>query len=260
MLISDNELLGVDGRPDDVAVLERSGLPAPRPPATRASLPVSALAAALQRALPAAGAEAGGALEGARRKDARRRRQSASARHDAASLRPVDPDDASQPARALGRLRLLPGQLAPLLGLKLVLLCADGTICDFDLVAANSGERDAALALLEANPIEGATIVCDNGFAGAGFEQAVRELRALLLRPSRADEPDRPTHRSAAIRQRIEAIVNSLKDQLHLERHGGRYPRRPARPRHRPHPHPLRRHQPQPTTRLPSRELTAYTD
>jgi hypothetical protein len=70
-------------------------------------------------------------------------------------------------------------------GFKLVLLCApDGTIVDFDLVAANTGEREAALALLQANPIEGATIICDKGFAGADFEAAVRELRALLLRPS----------------------------------------------------------------------------
>ena len=110
-------------------------------------------------------------------------------------------------------------------GFKLVLLCApDGTICDFDLVAANNGERQAALALLEANPIEGATIVCDKGFAGADFEAAVGELRALLLRPSRADEPDRPNPPIGWIRQRIESIVNTLKDQLLLERHGGRTP------------------------------------
>jgi hypothetical protein len=110
-------------------------------------------------------------------------------------------------------------------GFKLVLFCAaDGTIVDFDLVAANTGERDAALALLQANPVEGTTIICDKGFAGADFEAAVRELRALLLRPSRADEPNRPNPPIAWIRQRIESIVNSLKDQLHLERHGGRTP------------------------------------
>lgn len=110
-------------------------------------------------------------------------------------------------------------------GFKLILLCApDGTIVDFDLVAANTGERDAALALLQANPIEGTTIICDKGFAGADFEAAVRELRALPLRPSRADEPDRPNPPIGWIRQRIESIVNSLKDQLHLERHGGRTP------------------------------------
>lgn len=110
-------------------------------------------------------------------------------------------------------------------GFKLVLLCApDGTIVDFDLVAANTGERDAALALLEANQIEGATIICDKGFAGADFEAAVRELHALLLRPSRTDEPNRPQPPIGWIRQRIESIVNSLKNQLHLERHGGRTP------------------------------------
>lgn len=110
-------------------------------------------------------------------------------------------------------------------GFKLVLLSApDGTIIDFDLVAANSGEREAALALLEANPIEGATIICDKGFAGTDFEAAVRELQALLLRPSRTDEPDRLNPPIGWIRQRIESIVNSLKDQLHLERHGARTP------------------------------------
>jgi hypothetical protein len=110
-------------------------------------------------------------------------------------------------------------------GFKLVLLCApDGTICDFDLVAANAPEREAALPLLEANPIEGATIICDKGFAGADFEAAVRELRALPLRPSRADEPDRPNPPIGWIRQRIESIVNTLKEQLLLERHGARTP------------------------------------
>ncbi len=110
-------------------------------------------------------------------------------------------------------------------GFKLVLLCApDGTIVDFDLVAANNPERDAALALLQANPIEGATIVCDKGFAGADFEATVHQLRALLLRPSRADEPDRPNPPIGWIRQRIESIVNTLKDQLLLEQHGGRTP------------------------------------
>ena len=83
-------------------------------------------------------------------------------------------------------------------GFKLVLLCApDGTICDFDLVAANTGEREAALTLLEHNPIEGATVICDKGFAGADFEAAVRELRALLLRPSAPTRPSGATRRSA---------------------------------------------------------------
>ena len=109
-------------------------------------------------------------------------------------------------------------------GFKLLLCAADGTIIDFDLDAANRDEREAALALLEANPIEGATIICDKGFAGADFEAAVREPRALLLRPSRHDEPDRPNPPISWIRQRVESTVNSLKNQLLRERHGGRTP------------------------------------
>ena len=110
-------------------------------------------------------------------------------------------------------------------GFKLVLLCApDGTIVDFDLVAANTAERQAALALLEANEIGGETVISDKGIAGADFETAVSELGALLLRPSRKDEPQRPNPPISWIRQRIESIVDTLKDQLLLERHGGRTP------------------------------------
>jgi hypothetical protein len=110
-------------------------------------------------------------------------------------------------------------------GFKLVLLSApDGTVCDFDLVGANTPEREAALTMLEANPVAGTTIICDKGFAGRDFEAAVGELRALLLRPSRADEPDRPSPPIGWIRQRIESIIQTLKGQLLLERHGGRTP------------------------------------
>jgi hypothetical protein len=41
----------------------------------------------------------------------------------------------------------------------------------------------------------------------------------VLLRPSRADEPHRQSPPIGKIRQRIESIVNSLKDQLRLEHH-----------------------------------------
>src|SRR5215210_2016334 len=97
---------------------KRARLPAPRPPAARPPLPLPALAAPLQRALPRARAEARALVEGARLRNARQRRRPAPARHDAASLWPVDRDDQAQRARALGRLRLLPRPLAPLLGLQ----------------------------------------------------------------------------------------------------------------------------------------------
>ena len=110
-------------------------------------------------------------------------------------------------------------------GFKLVLLCApDGTIVDFDLVAANTPEREAALALLQANEIAGTIVISDKGIAGVDFEAAAAELGTLLLRPSRKDEPDRPNPPIGWIRQRIESIVDTLKDQLLLEHHGGRTP------------------------------------
>jgi len=110
-------------------------------------------------------------------------------------------------------------------GMRLVLWCGpDGCIRDFDLVSANAPEREAALCLLERQPPVGQLVIADKGFAGADFEQSVRELGALLLRPARADEPERTSPPIGRIRQRIESIVNSLKDQLSLERHLAKTP------------------------------------
>jgi hypothetical protein len=105
-------------------------------------------------------------------------------------------------------------------GMKLVLVCGpDGCVRDFDLVPANAPERTAALELLARQPIAGQLVICDKGFAGHDFEQAVAALGALVLRPSRTDEPDRAQPPIGFIRQRIESIVNSFKDQLRLEHH-----------------------------------------
>lgn len=110
-------------------------------------------------------------------------------------------------------------------GMRLVLLTGpDGTIVDFDLVPADMPEREAGLALIERQPLAGQLVLCDKGFAGREFEQAAGELQALVVRPSRADEPDRPDPRIGWIRQRIESIVQTLKDPLCLERHLAKSP------------------------------------
>jgi len=110
-------------------------------------------------------------------------------------------------------------------GMRLVLWCGpDGCVRDFDLVPANTPEREATLELLQRQPPVGQLVIADKGYAGADFEQAVRQLGALLLRPSRTDEPDRASPPIGRIRQRIESIVNSLKDQLCLERHLAKTP------------------------------------
>ena len=110
-------------------------------------------------------------------------------------------------------------------GMRLVLWCGpDGCVRDFELVPANAGEREAVLELLERQPPVGQLVIADKGFAGADFEQAVAELGGLLLRPSRADEPERKAPPIGRIRQRIESIVNSLKEQLRLEDHLAKTP------------------------------------
>jgi hypothetical protein len=93
------------------------------------------------------------------------------------------------------------------LHLHLHLLCApDGTPRAASLVSADRPERDVALPLLARALIRGETIVCDKGYAGRGFEQAVSELGGLIVRPARKDEPQPGVH-LAPIRQRIESVM-----------------------------------------------------
>ena len=67
----------------------------------------------------------------------------------------------------------------------------------------------------------GLVILADKGFAGQDFEQLVSGYGARLLRPDRADEPQR--HGSLGRwRQWIESTLDILKDQLGLECHRGR--------------------------------------
>ncbi len=107
-------------------------------------------------------------------------------------------------------------------GFRLMLLCApDGMPIAFDLFPANMPERDAAAEILRRTQLDGYTIIADKGFVGADFEQLVTDLGGRLLRPDRKDEPHR--HGSLApIRQWIESIIDTLKGQLSLERHGAK--------------------------------------
>ena len=110
-------------------------------------------------------------------------------------------------------------------GMRLHLVCApDGTPRAATLVAADRPEREVALTLLPRALHGGETIICDKGYAGAEFEQAVRQLGATIVRPSRKNEPRSGVH-LAPIRQRIESVFLTCKDILTLERHGARTPR-----------------------------------
>jgi hypothetical protein len=110
-------------------------------------------------------------------------------------------------------------------GLKLDVLSApDGTPINWCLATPKLGDREVAQALLadcHTTVALGRIIVADKGFAGAAFEQTVAALGATLLRPDRTDEPRR-FGSLGGMRQWIESIIDTLKGQLSLERHGGR--------------------------------------
>jgi len=67
----------------------------------------------------------------------------------------------------------------------------------------------------------GTIILADKGFAGRAFERHVAALGAGLLRPDRKDEPRR-FGSLGGMRQWIESVINTLKNQLGLEQHRGR--------------------------------------
>jgi hypothetical protein len=91
------------------------------------------------------------------------------------------------------------------------------------------GERDQARQMLEhqlANrPALGIAIVTDKGLSGEDTEAffAGPDLGLVLIRPAREDEKISRSFPNW-LRQRIEAIIWALKNQLGLERHGGRVP------------------------------------
>jgi hypothetical protein len=112
-------------------------------------------------------------------------------------------------------------------GFKLYLVCApDGMPISWCLATPRLGERQVAEALLDDAARQrflavGTIILADKGFAGRAFHQHLRQLGAWLVRPDRTDEPRR-FGSLGGMRQWIESIIDTLKDQLGLERHGGR--------------------------------------
>lgn len=98
----------------------------------------------------------------------------------------------------------------------------DGTPRAIILAPADQGEREVALRMLPLTLRGGEAIVCDKGYAGAEFAAALHEgFGAHVIRPARRDEPGQGPWISS-IRQRIESIFWTLKDQLGLERHRAR--------------------------------------
>jgi hypothetical protein len=116
-------------------------------------------------------------------------------------------------------------------GSKLLLICTcDGTVTGFGLANPKLyGEREQARLLLERQPANrprpGTAVVTDKGLSGGDTEAffASPDLGLTLIRPARKDEKT-PRIFPDWLRQRVEAIIWTLKHQLGLERHGGRVP------------------------------------
>jgi hypothetical protein len=113
--------------------------------------------------------------------------------------------------------------------LMLIVTC-DGTVTGFGLANPKlHGEREQARAMLEGQPANrpapGTAVVTDKGLAGQDTEEffAGPDLGLTLIRPARKDEKT-PRPFPNWLRQRVEAIIWTLKHQLGLERHGGRVP------------------------------------
>jgi hypothetical protein len=113
-------------------------------------------------------------------------------------------------------------------GSKLMLVCTcEGTVTGFGLANPKLyGERDQARQMLKDRPANrpapGTAVVTDKGLAGEDTETffASPGLGLTLVRPARKDET--PHYFPNWLRQRVEAIIWTLKNQLGLERHGGR--------------------------------------
>jgi hypothetical protein len=114
-------------------------------------------------------------------------------------------------------------------GVKLLLITtADGTVTGFGLANPKLwGEREETRQLLThqaANrPAPGTAVVTDKGLSGKDTEQFFADLGLTLIRPARKDEKT-PRPFPNWLRQRVEAIIWTLKHQLGLEHHGGRVP------------------------------------
>jgi hypothetical protein len=116
-------------------------------------------------------------------------------------------------------------------GSKLLLICTcDGTVTGFGLANPKLfGEREQARQMLRdqpANrPVPGTAVVTDKGLSGEDIEAffASPDLGLTLIRPARNDEKE-SRYFPNWLRQRVEAIIWTLKNQLGLERHGGRVP------------------------------------
>lgn len=123
---------------------------------------------------------------------------------------------------------LLGGTLMLMPGAATAVAQPSATSASTCLADPKLGEREVAAELLghthdlAALPA-GVVLIGDKGFAGREFERQMSAPGITFVRPDRRNEARRHGN-LAAIRQRIESIINTAKSQLSLERHGARTP------------------------------------
>ena len=116
-------------------------------------------------------------------------------------------------------------------GLRLhILATLHGLPVGFALTGAKADERQVLLAILDADPEltsgrAGQILIGDKNYFGGEFEAALAGAGLTLLRPARQGEAERAGSRFfKPLRQAVESIFDTCKDQLALEQHGGRTP------------------------------------
>ena len=116
-------------------------------------------------------------------------------------------------------------------GLRLHLLATlHGLPAGVALTGARADERQVLPGILAAGPQltsdrQDQILIGDKNYFGAGFEAELATAGLTLLRPARKGEPERAGSRFfKPLRQTVESIFDTCKDQTDLERHGGRTP------------------------------------
>jgi hypothetical protein len=114
-------------------------------------------------------------------------------------------------------------------GLRLHLVTTvHGLPVAFALTHPTRDERDVLVDLVSLQPAmfahpDGLILVADKGYRDRATETWLNEADITVVRPAYRNEPSRPGRMLLrAVRQTIESVNNTLKDQLGLERHGGR--------------------------------------
>ena len=108
--------------------------------------------------------------------------------------------------------------------LRLHLVCiVHGLPVAWAVTSPSQDEREVLRSILEhLAPTSAHTIIADKGYRSKDLEDDLNQAGLTLLRPAARNETPRPgSGLLRPLRQRIESVFHTFKDQLGLERHNG---------------------------------------